>query len=503
MDQEVRSPGTPVPGEDSGAHGSAGGHLTGRRTFLAAAAAAAVATPTAILGTNLAHGDRPTDGEVAPAVGADVRQFGAVGDGVADDSAAFAAALRASPLVFVPPGDYRLAKSIRITRSGTTLRLTSGTRLIADTRSPVIISEGNSAVAVLGDGAQIDLDGKSDRGVWVTGHTGATVENVIVRDLVISNHRAGIEPGAAAVGVSFASEVALMNLSVRNYGRDQDLRSTLNDEGQADSQVYGLGIFDSSRVSVVAFRAEETCVGIEIVQCTDVTVTDFALADGSDNGVYILSGSRRIALNGGSIRAFEEGVVVLSPGVDIYGVSIEACTNKAVSVRHASDLKITGCRFQMNTVAIGDDASGRVNDRLVVASCTFLDNLKRDVYLVSAQDASFTDNDFRSSTSQEREDLVRLRDAKRARFVNNTFADAERSTRFSAVLSGECEDCLVTLNTFVGGRTGIRLLAEDDVGPARTRIALNVFPGVGQDEAFTPLEQSASLRGTVFMDFGT
>ncbi len=43
-----------------------------------------------------------------------VRDFGAVGDGVADDAPAFAAALAAHEQVFVPPGTYRLAAPVDV-----------------------------------------------------------------------------------------------------------------------------------------------------------------------------------------------------------------------------------------------------------------------------------------------------------------------------------------------------------------------------------------------------
>ncbi|MCB1008389.1 MAG: hypothetical protein KDB94_05770 [Acidobacteria bacterium] len=55
---------------------------------------------------------------------ADVRDFGAVGDGVADDSDAFVAALAATRdgALLVPPGRYRLRQVLRFERSGVVLR---------------------------------------------------------------------------------------------------------------------------------------------------------------------------------------------------------------------------------------------------------------------------------------------------------------------------------------------------------------------------------------------
>ena len=60
----------------------------------------------------------------SPAVVANVRDFGALGDGEADDTAAFAKALATAPpgAVLVPAGRYRITGLIELNRSGTVLR---------------------------------------------------------------------------------------------------------------------------------------------------------------------------------------------------------------------------------------------------------------------------------------------------------------------------------------------------------------------------------------------
>ena len=66
-------------------------------------------------------------------VGVNVRDFGAVGDGVADDTAAFAKAVAACPesaAVFVPDGTYALRDWLKITRSGVVLRGQSRERTV-------------------------------------------------------------------------------------------------------------------------------------------------------------------------------------------------------------------------------------------------------------------------------------------------------------------------------------------------------------------------------------
>ena len=98
-----------------------------RRRFLQGAGAAAVAGATGVLGWRALDGS--DDGGAPSGSGsgadsfssspprsamADVREYGAVGDGQADDTGAFEAALRASPYVYVPPGTYALGRTLEI-----------------------------------------------------------------------------------------------------------------------------------------------------------------------------------------------------------------------------------------------------------------------------------------------------------------------------------------------------------------------------------------------------
>lgn len=68
----------------------------------------------------------------APEVRADVRAFGAKGDGETDDTAAFNAAIAATPrgAVLVPPGRYKITGLLRLARSGVVLRGESAERSI-------------------------------------------------------------------------------------------------------------------------------------------------------------------------------------------------------------------------------------------------------------------------------------------------------------------------------------------------------------------------------------
>lgn len=69
---------------------------------------------------------------------ADLHDFGAVGDGLADATAAFEAAIEsiAAGAVLVPPGRYRLTRPVTIRRSGVVLR-GAGTKMSVILADPV------------------------------------------------------------------------------------------------------------------------------------------------------------------------------------------------------------------------------------------------------------------------------------------------------------------------------------------------------------------------------
>ncbi len=80
------------------------------------------------------------------AAGQTVRDFGAVGDGKADDTAAFQAAIAAGKLVRVPAGTYRVSQ----------IRLASGTNLVGEDRvATVILDAGAGGTLVDGSRATV------------------------------------------------------------------------------------------------------------------------------------------------------------------------------------------------------------------------------------------------------------------------------------------------------------------------------------------------------------
>lgn len=148
-------------------------------------------------------------------VAADVTDFGAVGDGVTDDSRAFLAALSAvdTGAIFVPPGRYRLTEVLRLTRSGVVLRGAG--------RDETVLYFPEHLYAVEGVGPQQSPHGPygwswSGGFIWAEGapEEEATLTRIVERASrgdrsVVVAGTVGIEPGQMVRLVQFENDGSL------------------------------------------------------------------------------------------------------------------------------------------------------------------------------------------------------------------------------------------------------------------------------------------------------
>ena len=89
--------------------------------------------------------------EKLPAVEtASVKQFGAIGDNVHDDTAAFQKALHSARTVIVPEGTYQLNSQVNFIRSGQRIIGANGATIACNSREAVFYAENLSAITVNG-----------------------------------------------------------------------------------------------------------------------------------------------------------------------------------------------------------------------------------------------------------------------------------------------------------------------------------------------------------------
>lgn len=122
---------------------------------------------------------------------ATVKDYGAIGNGVADDTVAFRNALSAERLVHVPAGSYRITQQLRIPAQG---GLVGEGRLLmefGDSSTPS--TAANVGILIVGNGARIEgivIEKKKVDGSYGTGILADQRKNITIRGVEILNYSA-------------------------------------------------------------------------------------------------------------------------------------------------------------------------------------------------------------------------------------------------------------------------------------------------------------------------
>lgn len=215
-------------------------------------------------------------------VGVSVKAYGAVGDGVADDTAAIQSAITAGAggSVFFPEGSYKIAGNLAVPAN---TAVTGGAGRATITQTAV-----NTVAMTVGSGCSvtnINFVGRGAAGynaasetnevlLFVQDATGATV-----RDCKFS------QVASSGVKVSGSSGVLLSGLTVVGPGSP-----TIT---AGDGVCYGIYLDNSSRVTVTDCDISELCQGvIGALTVTDVTLTDSTIYNiRGQHGVYLQNGN--------------------------------------------------------------------------------------------------------------------------------------------------------------------------------------------------------------------
>lgn len=218
------------------------------------------------------------NGEVA-----NVLDYGAIGDGVTDDSAAFNAALAANKTVFVPTGTYNLASRITVgqqayqtlfgeNKTATVLRSNSGTE-------PVIYI--NASIP----GININTM-TIDRSVAPTANTAIGIDynrigEGVIDNVVVQNHQVGIRLGEAGFS-------RLSNSTVQKNINSGIIMSS-GDTGQLQWSLYNVLSTMNGASGIVVTSQAGTAVSTSLGEW--IGVSTFA---NSTYGIAVLGDSGRI-----------------------------------------------------------------------------------------------------------------------------------------------------------------------------------------------------------------
>ncbi|WP_197375556.1 right-handed parallel beta-helix repeat-containing protein [Mycolicibacterium baixiangningiae] len=452
----------------------------GRRNLLLACAAggAAVAlVSNARLGISrpIEQGELPT-----------VKAFGAVGDGVTDDSPAFRRAADAADTIRIPAGTYRADSSIAL-KQGQLVAFDAGVVIRAGALmdSAVLDADGVDGVQIIGNGAVIDLNEKTDKAIRISGSKSRPNRRCRVSGISVIGRSLTTDPGTAssAIELTHLDGVVASDIQVDGYAHKN---------ARDAEQGYSVGLFHCINPQLNALRVTNANVGLEIFNCQNVQVSQFTIRDCIDNGVYILSGSTSVTLLQGLIDNCEEGVVIRSDNVTLSNVSITNCTNKGVSLRTGRRGKINFCHFERNRVHIGDDREGERTANLSVRETTFRNAAEAAISLMATTDSEFDGLDVQDSSASYKGGLIRLSNASRCSIRNSRFNNPGKSVPIIIRLSNATADAIIAGNIFVEADTAIELFDIAGRHPKNTQILDNTFLSVN-----TPVRQSQAVTGTV------
>lgn len=129
--------------------------------------------------------NRTVTGKAADVIS--IRDFGAVGDGIADDTSAIQNALAAHAAVFVPKGTYRVTNTIALSTGQTLWGAGQGSVLAASANTFNVIEMRAGYACLQG----LKITG-GDTGVKLYGHSSPCVQNAVT-DIVISGAKTGIK----------------------------------------------------------------------------------------------------------------------------------------------------------------------------------------------------------------------------------------------------------------------------------------------------------------------
>ncbi|MDO4490738.1 MAG: glycosyl hydrolase family 28-related protein [Lachnospiraceae bacterium] len=193
--------------------------------------------------------------EKQPSGSTALRSFGAVGDGVADDTAAIKAALASGKDIYIEPGVYKFSQ---------TLTIQSGVR---------ITGSGESSILLLSENCNLDnmewrpdQPGKTDQKVYIKTDPGS--DSIILENFTICGSGSLIGSKNTALRISGRNH-RLVNLKVH----DIDYMNGKSYEGG-----YGVHIFCAENIHVEnchMYRCGYEAIGVESSTCVTINVGSY------------------------------------------------------------------------------------------------------------------------------------------------------------------------------------------------------------------------------------
>jgi hypothetical protein len=268
-----------------------------------------------------------------------VKDFGAVGDGVADDTAAIQAAIDAvaaagGGTVFVPRGNYRLVSILDTSR----LVLPVGYVANDEQRraNKALIIYNNSNIRLVGEaGAVFDRSG----------------DNAI--DIVYAQY-------SSTVYISKSRNIQIKDISFKGYQVDLDLLNDIKDNtsgdhiainsGSSNVIIEGCDFLDGTNAVSVALNRTSAAQSIDplLSPCTDIFITNCDIKN-NEHGILLLD-CQRVHVNNCSIRRFPRSGTdgAIQRGLYVHSASDVVVSNVTISGVFKNGILVTNYKAIRN-----------------------------------------------------------------------------------------------------------------------------------------------------------
>lgn len=332
----------------------------------------------------------------------DVRGWGAVGDGVADDSAAIQAALAGgNKRVYIPAGTYLIKQSLRV-QSHTTISMDKGAVILNDSAHEWAFVNGEIANPTYSFGYSGDYD---------IAIIGGTIDNILKRNALVNSAGIGFAHGdnIRILGVTFKNNYSSHFVEINSSRNVLIYGCTFDD---LIAPVYGsrecINIDWSNAGGFPAFGGYDgtVCDNVTVASCTfingDVAVGSHgapSLASPQHKNIKFIDNHIENMISGGiGCQFWKDSSVVNNTLKNVAGRNIMCWGAVNVLVRGNN---ITGSTFSVGIVA--DDNSGRPSFGVTIDANNILGGQSIGSYGIRVEDtgkATVTNNYIEGTPDQ-------------------------------------------------------------------------------------------------------